>query len=129
MSEELVRQTFKVRSYVYIYIYIYIYIYPNFAGCFSHLSWCVVVFLKLNKFERCHGFSQSLCLLVFKWNLITSRVPNNHGKFKLPVREVGPLNSTTFVGIPVDLATVPPDIVIPNNTKDPPGQPGNVLAN
>lgn len=43
---------------------------------------------------------------------------NDHARLELPVTEVNPPNSTTFVGIPVDLRAVPPNMVVPNTTED-----------
>ena len=46
---------------------------------------------------------------------------NNPAIIELPVIQLNPLDSATFVGTPVDLRTVPPDMVIPSNTEDHPG--------
>ena len=46
---------------------------------------------------------------------------NNPATIQLPVIQLNPPNSATLVGTQVDLHTVPLDMVIPNNTEDPPG--------
>ena len=46
---------------------------------------------------------------------------NNPAIIDLPVIQLNPPDSTTFVATPVDLRTVPLNMVVLNNTEDPPG--------
>ena len=45
----------------------------------------------------------------------------NPPTIELPVMQLNLPDNATMVGIPVDLRMVPPDMVVPNNTEDPPG--------
>ena len=44
---------------------------------------------------------------------------NDHARLELPAIEINPRDSTTSVGIPVDVRVVPPNMVVPNSTEDP----------
>lgn len=54
---------------------------------------------------------------------------NNPAIIELPVIQLNPPDSTTFVATPVDLRTVPFNMVVPSNTEDPPGviEEGNAV--
>ena len=79
------------------------------------------------------AFDRVLCLSIlisrdfFKKDSITFRMAINPPTIELPVIQLNPHDNATMVGISVDLLTVPLDMVVPNNTKDPPGvnQEGN----
>lgn len=53
----------------------------------------------------------------------------NNPAIELPVIQLNPPDSTTFVATPVDLRTVPFNMVVPSNTEDPPGviEEGNAV--
>lgn len=55
---------------------------------------------------------------------------NNPGIIALPVIQSNPPDNATFVGTPVDLCTVPVDMVVPNNTDVPPAvmEVGNAVV-
>ena len=73
------------------------------------------------------AFDRVLCLSIlilrdfFKKDSITFRMAINPPTIELPVIQLNLPDHATMVGIPVDLRTVPPDMVVPNNTEDPPG--------
>ena len=46
---------------------------------------------------------------------------NNPAIIELPVIQLNPPDSATFVATPVDLRTVPFNMVVPSNPEDPPG--------